>query len=221
MKNRSVFRFMRKIILKTALITLGVVIVLAVAAFGIASLCVPAAMSDLTYSLGMEAISSDYAFQEYERSGSLAYLSRSFELAANAGSDEKAAERFDKLYASDGFGELCEQRDEQTPPVEVDGEEVTYSYRGYVCGLGACVKYRIADSAEEEQAAIDLALRETASDFPMGNPAYLLATEAAGSADSAFCAQLLTAFGGSDFEHNELYTNLVNILEVIADEQNH
>ena len=68
---------MRKIILKTALITLGVVIVLAVAAFGIASLCVPAAMSDLTYSLGMEAISSDYAFQEYERSGSLAYLSRS------------------------------------------------------------------------------------------------------------------------------------------------
>ena len=63
---------MRKIVLKTALVTLGVVIVLAVAAFGIASLCIPATMSELTYSLGMDLISSDYAYQEYERSGGLA-----------------------------------------------------------------------------------------------------------------------------------------------------
>lgn len=211
---------MKKVILKTAIITLGVVIVLAVAAFGVASLCVPAAMSDLTYSLGMNAISSDYAYQEYERSGDLAYLSRSFELAASLGRDEKAEERFDTLYAAEGFEDLCALRDSQTPPVVVGGEEITYSYRDYVCGLGACVKYRLADSDEELQTAIDLALNETAEDFPSGNPAYLLATEAAGNADVAFCGKLLTAFGGKDFEQNELYTNLVNILEVIADEQN-
>ena len=141
---------MRKIVLKTALVTLGVVIVLAVAAFGIASLCIPATMSELTYSLGMDLISSDYAYQEYERSGDLAYLSRSFELAAANGRDQKAEKRFDELYAADGFDEMCAQRDAQTPPVVVGGEEITYSYRDYVCGLGACVKYRLADSDEEQ-----------------------------------------------------------------------
>lgn len=208
------FDLMKKLVLKTALITLGVVIVLAVAAFGVASLCVPAAMSDLAFSLGMRSVSADYAYQEYERSGDLAYLSRSFELAAGLGSNEKADERFDVLYAAEGFSDLCALRDEQTPPVTVGDTQLTYSYRDYVCGLGACVKYRLARGDE----AIGLAFSETASDFPSGNPAYLLAAEAAGNADSAFCAQLLTAFGERDFEHNELYNYLVEILEAIADE---
>ena len=209
---------MKKVILKTAIITLGVVIVLAVAAFGVASLCVPAAMSDLTYSLGMNAISSDYAYQEYERSGDLAYLSRSFELAASLGRDEKAEERFDTLYAAEGFEDLCALRDSQTPPVVVGGEEITYSYRDYVCGLGACVKYRLAVTAEEEQEALDLAIENTKKEFPAGNPVYRLAAEAAGEKDAAFCQKLLAAIRVQGFEENELFTDLVNILEVTADE---
>ena len=211
---------MKKVILKTAIITLGVVIVLAVAAFGVASLCVPAAMSDLTYSLGMNAISSDYAYQEYERSGDLAYLSRSFELAASLGRDEKAEERFDTLYAAEGFEDLCALRDSQTPPVVVGEEEIRYSYRDYVCGLGACVKYRLANDEQTRAEAIALAVENTSKEFRSGNPVYLLATEAADRADSVFCAQLLIAIEQADFEQNNLFTDLVNILEVIADEQN-
>ncbi len=211
---------MRKLVLKTAFITLGVVIVLAVAAFGIASLCVPSVMSDLTYSLGMETMSADYAYQEYERSGSLAYLARSFELAATHRRDESADARFDQLYANDGFEALCEERDAQTPPVVVAGVEVTYSYRDYVCGLGACVKYRLASSQEEYADALALALDETEQSFPAGNPVYMLATEAAGEADGSFCSLLLQELEGGAFEHNERYENLINILEVIADEQN-
>ena len=211
---------MRKIILKTAFITLGVVIVLAVAAFGVASLCVPAAMSDLAYSLGMEAISSDYAYQEYERSGDLAYLARSFELAATHGRDEQAEERFDILYASDGFADLCAQRDAQIPPVVVEGEQITYSYRGYVCGLEACVMYRLAEDAQSRTAALDFALSETDASFPSGNPVYVLATEAAGNADRAFCIEILQALEEGDFAQDGCYQTLVNILEVFVDEQN-
>ena len=211
---------MRKIVLKTALVTLGVVIVLAVAAFGIASLCIPATMSELTYSLGMDLISSDYAYQEYERSGDLAYLSRSFELAAANGRDQKAEKRFDELYAADGFDEMCAQRDAQTPPVVVGEEEIRYSYRDYVCGLGACVKYRLANDEQTRAEAIALSVENTSKEFRSGNPVYLLATEAAGRADSVFCAQLLIAIEQADFEQNNLFTDLVNILEVIADEQN-
>lgn len=211
---------MRKIVLKTALVTLGVVIVLAVAAFGIASLCIPATMSELTYSLGMDLISSDYAYQEYERSGDLAYLSRAFEIAATNGRDQKAEKRFDELYAADGFDEMCAQRDAQTPPVVVGGEEILYSYRDYVCGLGACVKYRLATDEQTRAEAIALAVDNTTQAFRSGNPVYLLATEAAGRADSVFCSQLLVAMQQADFEQNSLFTDLVNILEVIADEQN-
>ncbi len=206
---------MKKLILKTALITLGVVIILAIAAFGVASLCVPAAMSDLAYSLGMSNISSDYAYQEYERSGDLAYLSRSFELAAANGRDEKAEDRFDILYAADGFGEMCASRD---VTVSIGGEEVTYDYRDYVCGLGACVKYRLADSDEALAEAIALAVNETAQDFPAGNPAYTLAVAAAGAGDSAFCGRLLTAFESAGFAQNDLYSDIVYILEDTVNE---
>ena len=209
---------MRKVILKTALITFGVVLVLAVAAFGVASLIVPAAMSDLTYSLGMDVISSDYAYQEYERSGDLFYLSRSFEIAASRGRDAKAEERFDVLYAADGFDEMCEERTESTQDVSVGGAQIVTDYRDYVCGLGACVKYRLAVTAEEEQEALDLAIENTKNEFPAGNPVYRRAAGAAGEKDAAFCQKLLAAIRVQGFEENELFTDLVNILEVTADE---
>ena len=91
-QRSRVYDIMRKLVLKTALITLGVVLVLAVAAFGVISLCAPAVMCDFTLSLGMESVSADYAYQEYQRSGDLAYLARSVELAAGR-NDAKAEEQ--------------------------------------------------------------------------------------------------------------------------------
>ena len=52
---------MKKLILKTAFITLGVTIVLAFAVFGIVSLVAPAQMMELTLSLGLDRIGAVYA----------------------------------------------------------------------------------------------------------------------------------------------------------------
>ena len=205
---------MKKLVLKTAIITLGVAIILAVAAFGVASLCVPAAMSDLTYSLGMPAISSDYAYQEYQRTGDLLYLSRSFELAATHGRDAKAEERFDLLYADEGFSQLCSRRDESAVPILINGQEFTIAYRDYACGLGACVKYRLAASDADEAEAIGLAVSETERDLPAGSPVFALAREAAEENDEAFCEELLDAVDAGGFEKGERYDQLVTILEV-------
>ena len=207
---------MRKIVLKTALVTLGVVIVLAVAAFGIASLCIPATMSELTYSLGMDLISSDYAYQEYERSGDTVYLARAFEICATEGYDDKTADdRFGLLYEDrDAFAALCEKRNGQV----AEEVGVRYDYRGYVVGLGACVKYRLAGDDAERAAAIELALSETDASFPAGNPVIALAVEAAGRNDAAFCNQLLTAVQAGNFEETTDYINIVKILEGIANE---
>ena len=53
---------MKKIIVRTALITLGITLIMAIAVFGIVSFCFPASMMEFTASLGMKNLSGDYAY---------------------------------------------------------------------------------------------------------------------------------------------------------------
>ena len=78
-------------------------IILAVAAFGMASLIAPAAMMRFTAGIGLTTMSGDYAFQEYERSGDIACLARSFIISADAKNYRTAASRFSVLYDKDEF----------------------------------------------------------------------------------------------------------------------
>ena len=80
--------------------------------------------------------------------------------------------------------------------------------------------YRLAEDAQSRTAALDFALSETDASFPSGNPVYVLATEAAGNADRAFCIEILQALEEGDFAQDGCYQTLVNILEVFVDEQN-
>lgn len=212
-QRSRVYDIMRKLVLKTALITLGVVLVLAVAAFGVISLCAPAVMCDFTLSLGMESVSADYAYQEYQRSDDLAYLARSVELAAGR-NDAKAEERFDLLYAAEGFDEMCAARDAQQTSSDIR----LGSYHDYLCGVGACVKYRLADTQEEKEAALLLAAAETDAAFPASNPLYRLALEAAAKEDAAFSQRLLSALSDASYAHNSHYTKIENILQEVASE---
>ncbi len=215
-QRSRVYDIMRKLVLKTALITLGVVLVLAVAAFGVISLCAPAVMCDFTLSLGMESVSADYAYQEYQRSDDLAYLARSVELAAGR-NDAKAEERFDLLYAAEGFDEMCAARDAQQTSSDIR----LGSYHDYLCGVGACVKYRLADTQEGYEEALALALAETDTSFPVANPLYMLSVEAASADDAAFCAKLLAALKGGSFtntDNNKSYEVIETILKEVASE---
>lgn len=206
---------MKKLIIKTAFITLGVTLILAIAAFGIVSLCAPAVMMDLTASLGMTDISGDYAYQEYERSREISYLARSFEIAAEREDDVKAQQRFGQLYKHEAFSEYCVSRDEQALP---DGIPAL-SYRGYVCGLAACVEYRLARTDEARDETIAFAVSETDASFPMGNPVIALAVTAAEAEDAAFCGMLLETLERESFDaENTDYQNIVKILEVAANE---
>lgn len=213
---------MRKLVIKTAFITLGVTLLLALAVFGTVSLLAPATMMRLSLSLGLERIGADYAYQEYERSGEAEYLARAFEICAAEGYDDKTAEqRFELLCAQDPetFAAMCERRTEEI--AAQGGVYAQYDYRDYVMGLGACVKYRLAaesNDAEGYADAIGLALSETAAEFPAGNPVIALAVEAAGARDAAFCGQLLAQIGAAGFEETADYLNIVTILEEIANE---
>ncbi len=197
---------MKKLIVKTALITLGVSVLLAVSLFGIVSLCAPAAMMSLCGSMGLTSLSGEYAYQEYERSGDLECLARSFLISAEEGEDQKADERFEALYRSEGFAAYCES-------VQPEGEIPAYSYRDYLCSTAAQVKYRLASKEEQKTAALRFAEGETAKGFPEGNPLLMLSVSAAVAKDKDFCGELLSALQGGGYDGNADFSSIVKILE--------
>lgn len=200
---------MKQIIIKTALITLLVTLVLLISAFGIVSFCAPAAMMRFTSSIGMESLSGDYAYQEYERSGEIAYLARAFEIAANREDDHTASERFDAFYAHEEFGSYCEEQDKLIFPVGTP----SFSYRPFICGQGACVKYRLAQTEKEKEDVCAFAFSETDAAFSAENPVLQLAVAAAEREDASFCAVLLARMREENFEQNADYNNIIKILE--------
>ena len=198
-----------KLALKTVLLTLAVIFILAISAFGIASLFAPKVMMDYTAKHGLKSISADYAFREYERSGDLSCLARSFIVSADVGLNQTADRRFTILYEDEGFADFCKLQDETLTPAE----GISYSYRGYVCGRAAVVRYRLASTEEDRTALLEFVELETEKRFPQGNPSIQLAAALARSGDSALCLRLLEALRAGDFEENADYLAIVKILE--------
>ena len=211
---------MKRLIVKTIIATIGIVLILGVAAFGIISLCAPATMMDFTDSLGLSSISGDYAYREYERSGSLSCLARSFLISADLKKNGQADEKFTLLYGDERFSEFCAEEDERNSTL-LEGMNISgYNTRSYLCGIAACVKYRLArsDSKYGEEEVADFAIGETGKDFGQGNPVILLTVEAARAEDGGFCSLLLRKLETSDFEENDDYSHIVTILEEHAHE---
>ena len=178
---------MRKIVFKTIFITLGIVLILAISAFGILSFAAPKAMMNFSASLGLDAISGDYAYQEYRRSGDINYLAYAFEVAANEGRPDAAAERFEEFYENEGFTDYCKAQNGEDL-----GEDIPkLNYRSYACGLGACALYAVAETDEEKLEVYTFALSETSGEFEGNNPLCSLSSAAAGAGDAAFCKTIL------------------------------
>lgn len=214
---------MKKLILKTAFITFGVLVIMSISLFGIVSFCAPAVMMSLTASLGLENVSGDYAYQEYQRTLDIGYLARAFEIAAKYKKDQIADERFEELIAHENFDAYCEEQNS----IEFDYSEtatLSVNYRESVCGDGVCVKYRLACAAvcsEEEKAEIkkeiyQYALSETDSAFNPCNPILKLVVEAADGKDAAFCSYLLRAIPLAKLNPNEDYENIIKLLEEVC-----
>ncbi len=208
---------MKKVILKTALITFGITLILAISLFGIVSFCAPAAMMSFFESLGLENIGGDYAYQEYQNTQSLSYLAHAFELAADNGSNAIAEERFEELYGETGserreqFGAFCEERN--TEPIANGIPK--YDYRAYLCGRAAVVKYRLALTDDDKTEVCVFALSETDAEVTEDSPMIALAVEAIDAPDAEFCSLLLEKIRGeSKFDvRSEHYRNVVKFLE--------
>lgn len=212
---------MKKLIFKTALITLGVTLILAVSVFGIVSYVAPSAMMRFCDSLGLESISGDYAYQQYQISGDMDYLARSFEIAAMREKDAVALERFDEFYGEDGserrsaFVDYCASQDSEESAIYVPSSDLNSDYRSYVCAQATLVKFRLAVTQEERQNVCTFAVRETGAEIALLSPLSALAEEKSVTDDSDFCFMLLGEIRSERKFNvsNERYLYIVNLLE--------
>lgn len=200
---------MKKLIFKTILITCAISLTLIFTVFGVLSFWAPAAMMKFSASLGMESVSGDYAFQEYERSGSVSCLARSFVIAAKHEKDRTAEKRFDLLYENEGLRAFCAEQDSLNL-----GEDVpAHSYYDFLCGQGACVKYRLASGEIEKGIACAFAVAETEDSFPAGNPSITLAVYLVKSEDKEGARILLEELQKRSFStENGHYDNITAFL---------
>ncbi len=189
---------------------------MAIAVFGIVSFCFPYVMMNFTASLGMKNLSGDYAYQEFERSGDVNCLVRSFVIAAEKEKDRIADDRFTILYgedeseARDKFNEYCDSYEIDTS----DEANVEISMRSYLLGLASRVKYRLARTSDDKKKEVcEFAIGATEQSFPQGNPVVYLAIEAVEKNDDAFCKLLLEEIEKYDFEQNAYYHNIIKLLE--------
>lgn len=202
---------MKRLILKTALITLFSAICLVVLVMVIVCYTAPRAMMNFTASMGMESASGTFAYREYEKSGDLDCLTRAFLIAEKHGDDETALERWELLYADAHFADYCAAGAPKDEEVE-DDELPAYSYYDYLAGCAARVKYRLAKSDAEKDAVLEFALGVMDGEhFPAGNPVIALAAEARGDAD--FLSRMRERLEAEHFEKNDSYLRLMEALE--------
>lgn len=213
---------MKKLIFKTALITLGIMIILGVSVFGIASFVAPAAMMRFFDSMGFESISGDYAYQHYQISNDLNYLARSFEIAAAHDNAATALQLFNEFYGEEGsaqrerFDEYCKTQTGSDLPEAISD----YNYRAYVCGRAAVVKYRLAVTDEDKAAVCVFAISESDAELTAESPVVALSVEIIEKRDTAFCAMFLGMIKNEKKfnKFNQTYTNILNHLEEASNE---
>ncbi len=205
---------MKKLIIKTALITFAAAIGLVFAVFGCLSLFAPSVMCSFTASIGLKGISGEYAYSTYLSSGELEYLAYSCEIASEQGA-KTAIERYEKLIGEEGFLTYCAQADENrannsSAPQNVGSFE-QYCYGNYARAL-------LRDGRGLE--AISFVLSKLGASFPANNCAISLAVEGISMGDKQFCTALkdgLTALSVSA-EDGLLKSEIITILEEYINE---
>ena len=206
---------MKKLIVKTALITLLTAVVLGISVFGVCSLFAPAAMMQFTASIGMTGASGDYAYSAYCKTGELSYLAYSCEVAAET-NDSRARERYELFINHEGFSAYCSDRDEQTAQQLPDGlaQYTQGGYERYTYGKYVCSLLRAGKGDE----AIAYAVSTLKGEFSENNAVIALAMQAIKDNEKQVCIKLATALRADAISSNDECQEIITILEDFANE---
>ena len=225
-----------KIMIKSALVTLAVVVGCVVAIFAILSLGFPRTMCGWCEQFGNYGFAVRYASLYYSYTGNVEDLGRCVDDSILSESDGDIIEYADQLVDHAEFASYCVQRDEDINE-SISGEEsfdgLVFSYRQYVFGALASSYYY---TGEEELAvgtavsALDPGVDRAAfspsayngdiSGFPVNNALGSLALKVLNSRDSQTAAIVLDVFGDvtpENMEEAEYLITLTAALQVLVE----
>ncbi len=160
-----------KIILKAFLQTFVAALLLMGISLGVVCLAFPQTMMDVTYSMGMDESSVNFALTSYERFGRVDYIKHGADTALEAKLYDKAEQCLEKLIADDDFEATCEALDSANAAAGKTG------YRAYYHRQLCLAKYEVGKTTE----AVDRAIGLLGGKFEQGNP--LITVLAAARAD--------------------------------------
>ena len=187
---------LKKIIIKSALTTFGIVVGFAVVVFVILSFGFPSTAASWSYQLGNNGIATKYAALYYSYTGETDDLATCTLYAISSDKDSYIIEYCEKLIDCDDFSEYCDEYDASYSGVD---------FRQYIYGrlarsyyftddlqsaIGVAVE-ALDESFDREQFVLDGDFVCTISSFPVGNALGTLALSVINSEDGTAAAFLL------------------------------
>lgn len=200
---------MGKLVAKTALCTLSVLIGLALIVFGALSLAAPSAMLAFSDDLGMDKLSAAYSVAVYERTEEIEDLVEAVERNYNVSNYNECAKYGAKLLADSDFGRYCAARDQQT----AGNDNIHKSYSQYISGIVSTAQYYTG----EEEAALNTAFSALGQTFPKYNAVKDLTVSARIKDDKIFCGQILERLQDMKVEDSQEQELLRNFISDLAD----
>ncbi len=196
---------LKKIIIKSAFITLGILAGCAVLVFAVLSLGFPSTVARWSYQLGNYGMATKYAALYYSYTGETEDLALCAEYSIISGKDSYIIKYCEKLIDRDDFAQYCAEYDaaitEAYPSLE-------YSYRQDIYGKLAQAYYSsgdmqsaigtaveaVAEDCDRKQYALGEELDCTITCFPVSNAIGSLALKIISSGDGDAANYLLQIF---------------------------
>lgn len=135
---------MRKVVLKTASITVGALAAAGILIFSLWILISPQSMATVSEKLGNYSFAVTCADLKYKYSGDTGDLARCAEDSILSGNDALIIKYCEPLIAKDNFGEICRKKDAELSRVPIVGIH-TLDYNTYILGNLAVAQYRGGD----------------------------------------------------------------------------
>ena len=168
-----------KVIVRAALTTLAVVLMLCAFMLLTLSFVFPSTMMQITYDMGMNAASVKYARRAYDYSGDVYYAAFATEVAILDDNTAMVAECGTLLIADDEFATYCAGRNAQKPPF-------LGTYEQYVYGQVYAAEYVGLQTSAEKSLVINKAFSSLENaGFPQGNAVATIVVAAKKKGDKA------------------------------------
>ena len=182
---------MKKLVIKTALISFASVVAALALAFGIASLAFPKAMSGLFENMGNYNLAASYAERQYDYSGSTEDLYRCARLYIRIGDRGNTIKYCGQLVEKQDFDDVCD-------------ENTQYIYCNYATAL------YLSGNAEKAIAVAEMSVR---LGFEVPNAYADLTVKAVERGDKEFGVSLLASFLKNEEPENEYRLKYYNAVK--------